>query len=183
MKEGQPGGQQNYLAGHRIIPLMPRGRPELRHDPSLLVGSVLALIAMLAFPVCVPSHAAVASVVVTVNVAEFLPTLFSPQGVNLSVGDTVCWVSLVGDHTATSFSGQAEYWNSGDINDGMSYCHSFTHSGNFTYHSTFPEDEGQIGWVYVQQPVPEFPGYIAGITVFLAAVMALSLEKRVKLES
>jgi plastocyanin len=121
-----------------------------------------------------------ASTIVTVDVSEILPTLFYPQGVTINVGDTVFWTSLVASHTTTSDPGQAEFWNSGDFLDGETFSWTFTHAGNFTYHSSFPEDAGQIGWVFVQAPTPEFPGDLAFATIVIALVLALLVERKIR---
>jgi len=121
-----------------------------------------------------------ASSTFSVDIAEFQPTLFSPKGVTISAGDTVCWTSLVGDHTTTADPGQAEYWDSGDLNDGMTFCFTFTQSGNFTYHSSFPEDAGQTGWVGVQQAAPEFPGSMVYVCVLAAIFIGLFVERKMK---
>ena len=139
---------------------------------------IVSVILLASSPVRFNGTPARASAVVSVDIAEFQPTLFDPQNVTINVGDTVCWTSLVGDHTTTSDLDQAEYWNSGDINDGMTFCFTFTVSGNFTYHSSFPEDAGQVGWILVQQSTPEFPGYLVYLAVAAAVMLAILVEKR-----
>jgi plastocyanin len=121
-----------------------------------------------------------ASSFVPVDISSRSPTLFDPQGVTINVGDSVLWLDVHEAHTTTSDPGQAEYWHSAELNDGATFSHTFTHTGNFTYYSTFPEDAGQIGWVYVQQPVPEFPGYMLYMAVAAAAILALLVERRLR---
>jgi plastocyanin len=121
-----------------------------------------------------------ASSFVIVDVSEITPALFDPQGVNISVGDYVIWFGIHDAHSTISDTGQAEYWDSGSLTEGLSFVHTFTHAGNFTYHSTFPEDAGQVGWVYVQQPVPEFPDSMIYIALAAAVTLALLVERRLR---
>lgn len=67
---------------------------------------------------------------VQVSINDFF---FSPDTVNISVGDTVRWTNLATStpHTSTSDSG---VWNSGTLNHGQSYDHQFTTTGGFPYH-------------------------------------------------
>jgi plastocyanin len=117
---------------------------------------------------------------VIVDVSEITPTLFDPQGVNISVGDYVIWFGIHDAHTTISDPGQAEYWDSGSLTEGLTFSYTFTHTGNFTYRSSFPEDAGEVGWVYVQQPVTEFPGYMLYVTVAAAVILALFVERRLR---
>ncbi len=119
----------------------------------------------------------------TVSIGSGTPTLFSPQGITINVGDTVVWSCMGGTHTSTAFPGQSEYWDSGMMTGGMmggSFSWTFTHAGNFTYMSTAAGDAGQIGWIFVQQPAPEFPGIALYVTVAAAIVLALLIERRVR---
>jgi len=112
-----------------------------------------------------------------VDVSEITPTLFDPQAVNISVGDSVIWYGIHDAHTTTSFPGQAVEWDSGSLTEGLTYMVTFFKPGNFTYYSEFPEDAGQVGWVNVQQPVPEFPGYVLYVTLATAVVLTLLLDR------
>gem|GEM_PF-4834891 len=53
--------------------------------------------------------------------------------------------------------------------------HTFNTPGTHTYRSSVNID--MMGTVIVQQPVPEFPGFVAPATIGLAAFVA-TLEKR-----
>ncbi len=65
---------------------------------------------------------------------------FSPAHLtNVCVGDSVKWTARAyyggNTHTTTSDAGQAESWDSGSMNLGSSFVHTFTSVGNFTYAS------------------------------------------------
>ena len=59
---------------------------------------------------------------------------FSPQVVNISVGDTVTWMNTdVGvNHTSTS-TNATDPWDSGIVTPGNSFARTFTVAGSFTY--------------------------------------------------
>ena len=64
---------------------------------------------------------------------------FSPESLNISVGDTVTWVNKGAyDHTTTSGeAGIADgLWDSGNVAPGASYSRAFTAVGNFHYYCT-----------------------------------------------
>jgi LPXTG-motif cell wall-anchored protein len=60
---------------------------------------------------------------------------FVPATVTIGVGDTVLWTNN-GDepHTATSDPGSDETWDSGIMNPGASFSHTFPQTGTFPYH-------------------------------------------------
>ena len=155
-----------------------RGRLSARN--LLSVAIVVSALVLASSLVMMAERPARAAAFVMVDVSEITPTLFDPQAVNISVGDYVIWFGIHDGHTTISFPGQAEYWDCSPLTEGLSFVHMFTHTGNFTYYSTFPEDAGQIGWVYVTQPVPEFPGYLPYLTVAAAVILALLIERRLK---
>ncbi len=146
---------------------------------SFIMLSTIVLVLSLGVYVASPARA---SMMTTVSVGGGTSTLFTPQGITIEVGDTVMWSCMSGTHTTTAFPGQAEYWDSGMMSGmmGGSFSWTFTHSGNFTYMSTAAGDAGQIGWVLVQQPAPEFPGYAVIVTVAAAVILALLIERRVR---
>ncbi len=77
---------------------------------------------------------------VTVDVINFA---FNPDPVTIHVGDTVHWVWQGDDHSTTSVSGSAEQWDSGVLNTGATFDHTFTHSGTFVYYCKIHgEDNG-----------------------------------------
>jgi len=137
---------------------------------ALMLGSTFVL------PFGTPARA---SNTVEVDIWEMYPTLYNPQGVTINVGDAVMWRDYDDyGHTTTSYPDQAENWNSGSLTEMMTFTYTFTHAGNFTYYSTLPDDAGYVGWVYVMQPVPEFPGFALWLTLAasVGAAMALSLK-------
>lgn len=57
---------------------------------------------------------------------------FMPATLTVPVGTTVIWSNMDGvTHTTTSDAG---LWNSGSLNPGASFQHTFTSAGTFTYH-------------------------------------------------
>jgi plastocyanin/uncharacterized protein YjdB len=72
---------------------------------------------------------------VTVNIINFA---FTPNPVTINVGDTVHWVWQSNNHSTTSATingtPQAESWNSGVVNLGATFDHTFTHAGTFGYY-------------------------------------------------
>jgi len=69
---------------------------------------------------------------------------FSPEKLEVKVGDDVEWANAdLTPHTATSQTGGA--LNSGAINAGASWHHTFTQAGSFPYFCTFhPEMKGVV---------------------------------------
>ena len=144
-----------------------------------IIVSALVLAASLVLYVGAPARA---SELVNVQISGTTPTLFTPQGVTINVGDTVEWSCLDGAHTTTSNPGQAESWDSGPLMEMETFSFTFTQSGNFTYTSTALGDAGQVGWVFVQPgtSAPEFPGYVLYITVTAAVMLALLVQRRLR---
>jgi plastocyanin len=65
----------------------------------------------------------------TVTIPGFL---FSPDSVNILVGDTVTWTNTHSvPHTSTS---NTAIWNSGTLTQGQSFTHIFSAVGHFPYH-------------------------------------------------
>lgn len=52
----------------------------------------------------------------------------------ISVGDTVRWVWLQGNHTTTSVAGSMEQWNSPISSSSTTFSHTFTHTGTHWYY-------------------------------------------------
>ncbi|MFO0888068.1 MAG: Ig-like domain-containing protein [Isosphaeraceae bacterium] len=91
---------------------------------------------------------------VTVDLLGFS---FSPSDVTISVGDTVHWVWRSDFHSTTSVSGSAEQWDSGVLNSGFTFDHTFTQAGTFVYYCVIHGDDngngtasGMAGTVTVQ---------------------------------
>jgi plastocyanin len=68
---------------------------------------------------------------VTVDVINFA---FNPNPVTIHVGDTIQWDWLADDHSSTSVAGSLESWNSGVINTGATFDHTFEHAGTYVYY-------------------------------------------------
>ncbi len=100
---------------------------------------------------------------------------FTPSTITVNVGDTVNWTDMAGQQTTTSDPGQAESWDSGSMNPGQSFTHTFNTPGTYTYSSTL--DVVMTGKVVVSTPVPEFPGLFAFAAVGMAVCVALALER------
>ncbi|MGA1974014.1 MAG: cupredoxin domain-containing protein [Conexivisphaerales archaeon] len=111
---------------------------------------------------------------VTVNIGD---NYFLPQTTTINVGDTVVFYNSGGTtHTATSPGN----FDSMDIMPGASYNFTFTTSGEFSYYCTYHPD--MTGTIIVQQPAPEFPGFLALATVGLAVFLGLALERALRLQ-
>jgi plastocyanin len=126
---------------------------------------------------------AAGAAVVTVHVFSFdFSTNPSGQAIvdpTIKVGDTIRWVFDEGGHTTTSVAGIPEQWNSGFVNSGGQFTHTFTHVGNFEYYcqphgfdAGGGNAEGMSGVIRVQ-PVPEPTG-----AAVLAAAAALRRRRR-----
>jgi plastocyanin len=59
---------------------------------------------------------------------------FNPTPVMIKVGDTVHWVWESDDHSTTSVAGSIESWDSGVVNTGATFDHTFTHPGMYVYY-------------------------------------------------
>jgi plastocyanin len=75
---------------------------------------------------------------------------FSPKTVQIQPGDTVKWdFSGDSEHSATSSKGQQERWDSGIVDKGATYSHTFTKPGRFQYiclpHREYMKGVVQVG--------------------------------------
>jgi plastocyanin len=69
----------------------------------------------------------------TVNV-DVINFAFNPNPVTIHVGDTIHWVWVSDDHSTTSVGGSIESWDSGVLNNGATFDHTFTHAGTYVYY-------------------------------------------------
>ncbi|HEY6780535.1 MAG TPA: plastocyanin/azurin family copper-binding protein [Thermoleophilaceae bacterium] len=75
---------------------------------------------------------------------------FMPKTLEVQPGDTVTW-SFTGDaeHSATSVKGQQESWDSGVVDKGAAYSHTFTKPGRYQYiclpHREYMKGTVQVG--------------------------------------
>ena len=77
---------------------------------------------------------------------------FSPESVNVSVGDTVTWTNTgSSQHTSTSGAPGAPdgTWDSGTLSNGGTFSHVFGQAGNFHYYCRFHGASGMTGVVSV----------------------------------
>lgn len=94
------------------------------------------LLAMFAVP---PVYAQSAS---QANVAA-QDFLFSPRDITVQAGTTVVWVNNGQmPHTVTADDGS---FDSGTLNAGATYSHTFTAAGTYSYHCSFHGSSGGIG--------------------------------------
>jgi plastocyanin len=109
----------------------------------------------------------------TVNIAD---DYYTPETTTINVGDTVIWYNGGSEmHTATD----PGVFDSGYLNPGASYNFTFTTAGDYSYYcEVHPYMTGNI---IVQQPAPEFPGYLALATVGVAIFLGLAMERAFRL--
>jgi plastocyanin len=67
---------------------------------------------------------------------DVVNSAFAPSTVTIHVGDTIQWVWDSSHLSTTSVKGSAEHWNSGLLNDGVTFEHVFNQVGTFVYYST-----------------------------------------------
>jgi len=104
---------------------------------------------------------------------------YYPYRIVVNVGDTVVWDNVGSEtHTVTSDTGQAIYWNSGDVLPQSSFSYTFTTAGNFTYGCFY--HPSMTGEVDVLQPAPEFPGYVLFAVLGMACACGLVMERRLR---
>jgi plastocyanin len=103
---------------------------------------------------------------------------FDPAVINITVGDSVNWTSVIGTHTSTSNPNQAEWWDSGSVPPDKSFVRTFTVAGSYGFHCLI--DPQMNGTVVVQQPIPEFPGFVSITAVAMAVLMGLIVERKLR---
>jgi plastocyanin len=67
---------------------------------------------------------------------------FHPDPVPVNVGDTVEWIWDEGNHSSTADDNS---WDSGVLNQGANYSHTFTTAGNFPYYCVVHGGPGGVG--------------------------------------
>jgi plastocyanin len=112
---------------------------------TLFIGLLLAL--------C-PRPADAATTMVTVGDGGFF---FFPSSVTINAGDTVQWTWSATGHSSTSGTPGAPsgFWDSGVLNQGATFSHTFPAAGSFPYFCT-PHGAccGMVGSVTVSAPTP-----------------------------
>jgi plastocyanin len=66
---------------------------------------------------------------------DVVNSTFAPNTVTIHVGDTVEWVWDSSHFSTTSVKGSADHWNSGVLNEGVTFEHTFNKVGTFVYYS------------------------------------------------
>ena len=85
----------------------------------------------------------------TVQVGPGGSFAFSPDPVNIRVGDTVEWVWMSGPHTTTR-TRAPETWDSGVASPPHMFSHTFAEAGRFPYVCTIHQEFGMTGTVVVE---------------------------------
>jgi len=100
---------------------------------SLRIAVLVAIIAP--FLVFHPTIARAATVTVIVGPGGFF---FTPSSVTIHTGDTVVWMWSSGGHSSTSGSPgmPGGLWDSGILNQGATFMHTFNTAGSFPYYCT-----------------------------------------------
>ena len=82
---------------------------------------------------------------------------FTPATLTITVGDTVTWTNQTSDtpHTTTANGGA---WDSGTLNPGQTFSHTFTTPGTFAYHCQFHQSLGMVGTIVVKAAGPSPTG-------------------------
>jgi len=106
---------------------------------------------------------------------------FVPKTATISVGESVTWTNNgQSPHTATG-SG----FNSGNLNPGQSYSHTFSAPGTYAYHCQYHVNQGMVGTIIVtgsggggsSSPPTSLPntglGSGSGIAVIVGAALLL----------
>src|ERR1700681_914422 len=101
-----------------------------------------------------PTVASAATVTVMVGNGGFF---FSPSSVTIQPGDTVQWTWSSSGHSSTSGTpgNPNGIWDSGILNQGATFSHTFNTAGSFPYYCT-PHGQccGMTGTVTVSTPTP-----------------------------
>ncbi len=94
-------------------------------------------------------QAATHSRTVTVKMAEQGEGhyVFSPANITIHVGDTVVWKNTTDTvHTATA---DDMSWDSGDVEEGQTFSHTFSQAGTIHYHCHYHRAMGMVGTITV----------------------------------
>jgi plastocyanin len=119
---------------------------------SLRIAVLVAIIAP--FLVFHPTIARAATVTVMVGPGGFF---FQPSSVTIHTGDTVVWTWSSSGHSSTSGSPgmPSGLWDSGIINQGATFMHTFNTAGSFPYYCTVHGSCcGMVGAVIVSNSTP-----------------------------
>jgi LPXTG-motif cell wall-anchored protein len=112
----------------------------IRHHAAAVAVSILATL-VLAGPAFATTHT-----VQALDSNGGPPFHFSPATITIKAGDTITWTNAgTIPHTATG-SG----FDSGTLNPGQSFSHTFTSVGTISYHCTFHQALGMVGTIVVE---------------------------------
>jgi len=107
-------------------------RPEIRVVAVALAGA-LAFSMLLVQPIVARADTSI----------SIVDNSFSPQTITIAPGETVTWTNNgTMQHTVTADDGS---YDSGSLNPGASFSHTFTSAGTFPYHCTFHGAAGGVG--------------------------------------
>jgi plastocyanin len=91
---------------------------------------------------------------------EALNFSFAPRQQQVAVGDTVTWRFTDAGHSSTARPGQAEQWDSGTMDAGGIYKHTFTKPGRYEYvctpHESFMSGVIEVGGDPVARTIDGF---------------------------
>jgi plastocyanin len=109
---------------------------------------------------------------------------FDPDEITIVVGDTIRFVAVSGDHTATSGTGSDDP-NSGAlfnavIDEGDDFRYVFNSAGVFNYYCIPHEDDGMTGQVTVNAPTAKTVDVFVSGTAFNPAVITLNPGDQVR---
>ena len=93
------------------------GRMKKAGGVLVLVSLTIALAMLLVFA-STPTRAASQY---SVSISDNTPTLFSPQGTTVNVGDTVTWTCQDGSHTVTSTPNDTQSFSSPSLTEGGTF--------------------------------------------------------------
>ena len=80
-----------------------------------------------------------------VSVVDFS---YSPKTVTIQAGESVSWSNNgQSPHTVTADGGS---FDSGNLNPGQGYSHTFSTAGTYAYHCQYHQAQGMVGTVIVQ---------------------------------
>jgi plastocyanin len=115
-----------------------------------IIAVVVTIAPLLAF---YPTLASAATVTVTVGNNCFC---FSPSSVTIHPGDTVQWTFSSSGHSTTSGNPGVPngLWDSGILNQGAIFSHTFNTAGSFPYYCSAHWQFGMTGTVTVVNPTP-----------------------------
>jgi LPXTG-motif cell wall-anchored protein len=81
---------------------------------------------------------------------------FVPSTITINVGDTVTWTNNANDpHTATA---DDKSWDSGTMDPGATFSHTFTTAGTVAYHCELHQSLGMVGTIVVNAVTTTTPG-------------------------